>query len=292
MSKFGLGRGLADLKAEMGQMSEISVLSGGERIVVRHLPIESIAPNPDQPRKIFTPDELGDLAASIKEKGVLQPILVRVSAGGDRQYEIVAGERRWRAAKMAGLSDIPALVKTLSDENSMEIALIENVQRENLNAIEEAAAYRNLMEKCGYEFGDVVRLIGKSEGYIRNIMRLEALPDSVKKMVKDGALTASHARALTVAENPAELAERIISGKMSVQDTEKLVKSAPRSSKSRCFRPDLMPKDQIARLEQQIEKALGAPTQLRMRKAGAGDVIVRFGNKLQMEEVIKKLTGN
>jgi ParB family chromosome partitioning protein len=289
MSKFGLGRGLADLKAEMGQVPEISVLSGGERVVVRHLPISSIAPNPDQPRKVFTPAELNDLAASIREKGVLQPILVRTSTGSHNQYEIVAGERRWRAAKMAGLSEIPALVKTVSNENAMEIALIENVQRENLNAIEEAAAYRNLMEKCGYEIGDVVRLIGKSDGYIRNIMRLEALPDSVKRMVEAGTLSASHARTLAVAENPAELAKKVVSEKMSVGDTEKLVKSAPRSSKSRSFRSDLMSKEQIEAYEKQIGMALGTHAQLRMRKGGAGDIIIKFGNKIQMEEIIGKL---
>ena len=160
--KFGLGKGLADLRAEMGQIPDISILTNVERVVVKQIPIAQIGANPDQPRKTFTETELSELAASIKEKGVLQPILLRTVTGRPYMYEIVAGERRYRASKMAGLSEIPALVKTLNDENAMEIALIENVQRENLNPIEEAAAYQNIMEKCGYELSDVSRLIGKS----------------------------------------------------------------------------------------------------------------------------------
>jgi len=288
--KFGLGRGLADLKAEMGTVPELSVLAGGERVVVRQLSVSQIAPNPDQPRKVFSPEELNDLGASIKEKGVLQPILVRAVQGRAYQYEIVAGERRWRAAQIAGIKEIPALVKTLSNENAMEIALIENVQRENLNALEEAAAYENLMNKCGYELADVSRLIGKSESYIRNIMRIMALPDSVKKMVENGTLSASHARTLAVAENPEELAKKIITEKISVADTEKLVKSGPRSSKSRCFRSNSIPTEEISKYEKQIEKAIGAPVTFRMRKAGAGEIVIKFENKIQMERIIKVIS--
>jgi len=287
--KFGLGRGLADLKAEMGNVPELSVLAGGERVVVRQLPVNSIVPNPDQPRKNFTPEELNDLAASIKEKGILQPILVRSVTGKPHQYEIVAGERRWRAAQIAGLAEVPALVKTISNENAMEIALIENVQRENLNPLEEAAAYQNLMDKCGYGMADITRLIGKSESYIRNMMRIMVLPDSVKKMVEEGVLSSSHARTLAVAENPTELAKKIVSEKISVADTEKLVKSAPRSSKSRLFRTNSMSPEEIAGYEKQLGKSIGATVKMRMRKAGAGEILIRFENKIQMERLIKKL---
>ncbi|MCL1902256.1 MAG: ParB/RepB/Spo0J family partition protein [Alphaproteobacteria bacterium] len=287
MSKFGLGRGLADLKAEMGVVPELSVLAGGERVVVRNLKIDKVRPNPSQPRRVFNANELNDLANSIREKGVLQPILVRAESGGS--HEIIAGERRWRAAGIAGLTEIPALVKSITNENAMEIALIENVQRENLNAIEEGAAYRNLMEKCGYEMPDVSRLIGKSESYIRNIMRLENLPESVKKMVEKGELSASHARTLSVAKDPEALARKIIGEKISVSDTEKLVKSMPRSSKSRSFRQDLMSKEEISKYEKQIAKAVGANVTLRMRKGGAGEIAIKFGNKIQMQELIEKL---
>ncbi|MCL2017962.1 MAG: ParB/RepB/Spo0J family partition protein [Alphaproteobacteria bacterium] len=294
--KFGLGRGLADLKAEMGSVPEISVLAGGERVVVRHIPISQIVPNPDQPRKTFASAELEDLANSIREKGVLQPILVRTDRSGSSatggQYEIVAGERRWRASQMAGLKEIPALVKTVTPENAMEIALIENVQRENLNSIEEAAAYKNLMESCGYEMGDVVKLIGKSESYIRNIMRLSTLPKSVQKMVEDGHLSASHARTIAVADDPDALAKKVIEQGLSVADTVTEVKSRPRSSKSRSFRNESMSQTDIREYERKLESALSVPVQIKLRKGGAGELALRFVSKLQMEQLIELLTKN
>ncbi|MDE6477949.1 MAG: ParB/RepB/Spo0J family partition protein, partial [Alphaproteobacteria bacterium] len=256
-NKFGLGRGLADLKQEMGTIPDISILTGAERVVVKQIPLAQIGANPDQPRKTFSDEELNDLAASIRAQGVLQPILLRAVTGRPYQYEIVAGERRYRASKMAGLAEIPALVKTLSNENAMEIALIENVQRENLNPIEEAAAYKNLMEKCQYELVDVSRLIGKSESYIRNIMRLDTLPDSVKLLVESGQLSASHARTIAVAENPEVLAHEIIANKMSVADTERKVKDTARSTKSRSFVSNSMDAAQIQDIESRISRALG-----------------------------------
>lgn len=290
MSKFGLGKGLADLQVEMGKSPEISVLAGGERVSVRHIPITQIAPNPDQPRKTFDVTELDDLAASIKEKGVLQPILIRSVMNQAHQYEIVAGERRWRASKLAGLTEIPALVKSLTDENAMEIALIENVQRENLNPIEEGEAYKNLMDKCGYEMSDVSRLIGKSESYIRNIMRLEVLPESVKKMVGDGVLSASHARALAVAENPTELANEIVQRKMNVLDASKMVKEGTRSSKSRSFSSNLLSPDIVDELERKLITSLGTTVKLREKKGGKGEIAILFSNRIQMDELINKLS--
>lgn len=289
-SKFGLGKGLADLKAEMGNIPDISVLTGNERVAVRQVPLIQIGANPDQPRKTFTESELADLASSIKEKGVLQPILLRAVKDRSYQYEIVAGERRFRASKMAGLAEIPALVKTMTDENAMEIALIENVQRENLNPVEEAAAYKNLMEQCDYELSDVSRLIGKSESYIRNIMRLDNLPESVKQMVEQGELSASHARTISVAENPEELAHEIIANKMSVADTEKKVKDATRSSKSRSFSSNLMSNDTVKELEDKIKKSLFVPVKLREKRGGAGEIILSFATRTQMQELIDRLT--
>ena len=257
MSKFGLGRGLADLQKEMGQMPEISVLAGGERVAVRHIPIVSIAPNPDQPRKSFAAAELEELANSIREKGVLQPILVRSVVGRTNQYEIIAGERRWRASKLAGLAEIPALVKNLDENSAAEIALIENVQRADLNAIEEAAAYENLMKKAGYSHEDVSRLIGKSVSYLRNILRLSVLPKSVKEMVINGQLSATHARTLAVADDPVALAKKIIAENLSVKNTEDLVKNAKRSEKSRSFSGKPQNMAEIQGLEKQIKKNTG-----------------------------------
>lgn len=290
MSKFGLGRGLADLKEEMGSVPDISILTGSERVVVKQIPLVQIGANPDQPRKTFSDSELAELAASIKEKGVLQPILLRSVTGQPYMYEIVAGERRFRASKMAGLNEIPALIKNITNENAMEIALIENVQRENLNPIEEAAAYENLMDKCGYELADVSRLIGKSESYIRNSLRLIALPAEVKEMVEQGKLSASHARTIAVAENPVALAHEIIANKMSVAETEKKVKTTARSVKSRAHCSNTIDSDTVKDIESRIKTALGVPVKLQEKRGGAGQIVLSFATRMQMQELIEKLT--
>ncbi len=287
--KFGLGKGLADLRAEMGQIPDISILTNVERVVVKQIPIAQIGANPDQPRKTFTEAELSELAASIKEKGVLQPILLRTVTGRPYMYEIVAGERRYRASKMAGLSEIPALVKTLNDENAMEIALIENVQRENLNPIEEAAAYQNIMEKCGYELSDVSRLIGKSESYIRNIMRLNTLEDSVKAMVERGELSASAARTIAVAENQEELAHKIINEKLPVAEVANIVKQGPRATKSRAYVSKTIDDDTRSELEARLKSALGVAAKLVERRGGAGQIVLPFATRIQMQELIDKI---
>ncbi len=287
--KFGLGKGLADLRAEMGQIPDISILTNVERVVVKQIPIAQIGANPDQPRKTFTETELSELAASIKEKGVLQPILLRTVTGRPYMYEIVAGERRYRASKMAGLSEIPALVKTLNDENAMEIALIENVQRENLNPIEEAAAYQNIMEKCGYELSDVSRLIGKSESYIRNIMRLNTLEDSVKAMVERGELSASAARTIAVAENQEELAHKIINEKLPVAEVANIVKQGPRATKSRAYVSKTIDDDTRGELEARLKSALGVAAKLVERRGGAGQIVLPFATRIQMQELIDKI---
>lgn len=290
MSKFGLGRGLADLKEEIGSVPDISILTGSERVVVKQIPLVQIGANPDQPRKTFSDSELAELAASIKEKGVLQPILLRSVTGQPYMYEIVAGERRFRASKMAGLNEIPALIKNITNENAMEIALIENVQRENLNPIEEAAAYENLMDKCGYELADVSRLIGKSESYIRNSLRLIALPAEVKEMVEQGKLSASHARTIAVAENPVALAHEIIVNKMSVAETEKKVKISARSVKSRAHSSNTIDADTVKDIENRIKSVLGVPVKLQEKRGGAGQIVLSFATRMQMQELIEKLT--
>lgn len=289
-SKFGLGRGLADLQQEMENIPDISVLAAGGRVVVKQIPLIQIGANPDQPRKTFSDAELAELAASIKEKGVLQPILLRAVDGRPYMYEIVAGERRYRASKMAGLTEIPALVKSITPENAMEIALIENVQRENLNPIEEAAAYKNIMDKCGYELADVARLIGKSDSYIRNIMRLDSLPADVKKMVADGELSASHARTIAVAENPTELAHQIINKKMSVADTEKMVKVATRRASGRAYSSKTIDDATVRDIESRLSSALGVAVTLREKRGGAGQIILSFATRTQMQDLVDKLT--
>lgn len=289
-SKFGLGRGLADIQAEMGTVPDISILTGGERVVIKQIPLIQIGANPDQPRKTFNDADLADLAASIKEKGVLQPILLRAVTGQPYNYEIVAGERRFRASKLAGLSEIPAVIKKIDDNNAMEIALIENVQRENLNPIEEAAAYKNIIDKCNYDMSDVCRLIGKSESYIRNAMRILDLPESVRDMVANGAISASHARTIAVADNPVALAQEIIDKKLSVADVARAVKNVKRAGKSRGFTNKTIAASDIKRIESDIQKSLKVPAKIVERRGGAGQIVLKFATRIEMNELIEKLT--
>ena len=289
-NKFGLGRGLADLQNARGVIPDISLLTPSERVVVKQVPLAQIGANPDQPRKTFTENELSELAASIREKGVLQPILLRSVSGRPYMYEIVAGERRFRASKLAGKTEIPALIKTIDDDNAREIALIENVQRENLNPIEEANAYKNLMECCDYELPDVARLIGKSESYIRNMLRLTSLPDSVQLLVGQGELSASHARTIAVAQNPEELAHKIISEKLSVADTDKLVKSAPRAQNTRKHTQKTIEVSAVRDMENKIKSALGVDVKISQRHGGAGQVVLSFVSRPQLMELVEKLT--
>lgn len=289
-NKFGLGRGLSDLQSARGAIPNISVLTPGDRVVVKQVLLSQIGANPDQPRKTFTDSELADLAASIREKGVLQPILLRQVAGRPYMYEIVAGERRFRASKLAGKTEIPALIKTISDDNAREIALIENVQRENLNPIEEANAYKNLMECCDYELADVARLIGKSDSYIRNMLRLTSLPDSVQNLVGQGELSASHARTIAVAENPEELAHQVIAKKLSVADTDKLVKAAPRAKKARNHAQKTIGSSTIRDMENKIKSALGVSVKISERRGGAGQITLVFNTRPQLIELVEKLS--
>lgn len=288
-SKF-LGKGLAELNEEMGQVPDISVLTGAERVVVKPIPLVQISPNPDQPRKIFNEKELAELADSIKENGVLQPIILRTVKSKPYLYEIVAGERRYRAAQIAGLSEIPALVKTLSDKNAAEIALIENVQRENLNPIEEAEGYENLMKKYQYSMADISKLIGKSESYIRNLMRINSLPDSVKELIKDGKISASHARTIAVADNPEQMAHDIVNGKLSVAETQKRVKNSNRSQHSRSFNQNTLDRAYVEKIESKLSAKLESDVKLREKRGGAGQFVISFANRIQMEDLINKLS--
>jgi ParB family chromosome partitioning protein len=289
MAKFGLGRGLEDLEKEIGSVPDMSILTGAERVVVRKIPLDQIGANPDQPRKTFSDAELAELAASIRERGVIQPILLRSVSGRPYMYEIIAGERRFRASKLAGQTEIPAIIKTISDANAMEIALIENVQRENLNPIEEAYAYQNIMQKCGYELNDVVRLIGKSESYIRNSIRLIDLPESVQKMLQDGEISASHARAIVVADNPEKLANEIRNKKLSVAQTTKMVHNAKRSTKSRAYTTHTIDAKTLNSIEQGVSKAIGVPVKIVERRGGSGQMVLKFSSRNELNELVKKL---
>ncbi len=217
----GLGRGLSAL------MADVSDRGVGTDAAPRQpdmmVPIERVTANPDQPRRRFDPDLLNDLAASIKEKGIIQPLIVRRKGDG---YEIVAGERRWRAAQQANLHQIPVVIRDFDDTEVLEIAIIENIQRADLNPVEEAAGYVQLMNKFGHTQEKLAEALGKSRSHIANTMRLMQLPEAVRTYVTEGKLSAGHARTLITSSDPVALAKKVIAGDLSVRDTEKLVRKA------------------------------------------------------------------
>ena len=219
----GLGRGLSALMAEL---AEPEAEAGRQAPPHRLLPIESVVPNPDQPRRRFAPEALEELAASIRSRGILQPLIVRPHGDGSDLYQIVAGERRWRAAQQAQLHEVPVIIREFSDAEVAEVALIENIQRADLSAIEEAAAFRQLMDRFGHTQEQLAEALQKSRSHVANQLRLLTLPDSVQDMVRDGALTAGHARALVTARDPATLARRVIDRGLSVRETEQLAQGA------------------------------------------------------------------
>ncbi len=239
----GLGRGLSALMADVTQDSAAEQGEVETRRPDMMVPIEKIVPNPDQPRRHFDQAHLDELADSIREKGVIQPLIVRESPKTPGTYEIVAGERRWRASQLARQHELPVVVREYTDTEVLEVAIIENIQRADLNAIEEAAGYKQLMERFGHTQEKLSEALGKSRSHIANLMRLLQLPPDVQTLVVDGQLSAGHARTLVTAENPSELAAKIISGGLSVRDAEKLVKAEktpnqPKSPKPRSVGPE------------------------------------------------------
>ncbi len=227
----GLGRGLSALMADVtpeGGTTQADVTRRADRV----MPVEALVPNPDQPRRSFTESQLSELAASIRTKGVIQPLIVRPDPRNSEKFEIVAGERRWRAAQLAQLHEVPVIIRDFNDTEVLEVAIIENIQRADLNAIEEAAGYRQLMYKFGHTQEKLAEALGKSRSHIANLMRLLNLPDDVQGLVSQGSLSAGHARALITATDPASLAQKVVSKGLSVRDTEKLVKSgAPQATR-------------------------------------------------------------
>jgi ParB family chromosome partitioning protein len=226
----GLGRGLSALMADV-EASVLSPKSGQRRIDVC-LPIEMIQPNPDQPRRMYSDDSLSELAASIRAKGIIQPLIVRKSLKVPDTYEIVAGERRWRAGQLAQLHELPVIVREFDDVEVLEIAIIENIQRSDLNPVEEATGYKQLMDKFGHTQEKLAEALGKSRSYIANLLRLLHLPDQVLNLLQSGALSVGHARALVTSDNPVELAKQVVSGGLSVRATETLVKKSASSYSS------------------------------------------------------------
>ena len=286
--KKGLGRGLSALLGEAVRPD-----SGGEdrRDSVRDVEIARIRPNPAQPRQHFDEESLAELAASIRRHGVLQPILLRPSGDG---YELIAGERRWRAAQSAGLHIIPALVRDDDDSSSAELALIENVQREDLNAIEEAEGYQALVARFGHGQDEVAILVGKSRSHVANLLRLLALPETVRLMLVRGDISMGHARAILTAPDPEVLAREIADKGLSVRQAEELAKRVrPGAGRdfARASARNQAPVDaDLAALERQLGDMLGLKVQVQHKGKG-GTVSLRYSSLDQLDMICQRLSG-
>jgi len=271
----GLGRGLSALMADVRLES---AEAGPARQADHLVPVENIVPNPNQPRRDFAAGALQELADSLRQKGVIQPLIVRAIPGTDR-FEIVAGERRWRAAQLAGLHQLPVIVREFDDLEVIEIAIIENIQRADLNAIEEALAYRQLMDRFGHTQEKMAEALSRSRSHIANLLRLLTLPADVQACVRNGSLSAGHARALIASPNPSELARQVINRGLSVRETEKLMKdSAESKAKARATKPGKFEKDADTRaLEADLSSNLNMLVRIDHSPDGeSGQVSIRY----------------
>ena len=280
--KARLGRGLASLIG--GPLDEAALAAEGEQ---RILPLGAIKPGRFNPRRNFAPEQLDELAASIRERGLVQPLVVRPSASKDETFEIVAGERRWRAAQLASLHEVPVVVRALSDQEAVEIAIIENVQREDLNGIEEGEGYKLLMDGHGYTQEDLAKVIGKSRSHLANTLRLLKLPTDVQELVRTGMLSAGHARALIGRADASALAARIVNEGLTVRQIVALVKEAVTKSK----KDNSVRKDADTRAaEAELSEALGLGVEIKRKGRGEkGELRIRYASLDQLEDLRHRL---
>jgi ParB family chromosome partitioning protein len=279
----GLGRGLAALIDDARPSPAERAQSGNMA------PVDRIRPNPDQPRKNFDQTELDALATSIREKGVIQPLIVRQDPARADGYQIVAGERRWRAAQLAQVHEVPVIVRNLTDAEVVEIAILENVQRADLNPIEEASGYAQLVEKFGHTQEQLASAIGKSRSHIANTLRLLALPADVVALTRSGALSAGHARALITAGDPSALARIVVDKGLSVRETEKLARAAVDQPSPR--RAARAAKDADTRaLEADLAAALGLKVVIDHKSGGSGEIRIAYGDLEQLDGVCRLLS--
>ena len=279
LNKKGLGRGLSSLMGEVnGDQKETTNLSENK------ISISKLRPSPIQPRRIFEKASIAELADSIKSKGLVQPILVRPSQSNPGEYEIIAGERRWRAAQVAQLHEIPAVVRNLDDVESLEIAIIENVQRADLSPIEEAAGYKKLMENYGHTQEALSEIVGKSRSHVANIIRLLSLPRSIQDMISQGLISSGHARAIMNSAFPEQLADKIISENLSVRQTEAIVKSKkPIVKKLKLKDPDTLD------LEKRLTEKLGLDVLINHSQKRGGSIKIKYRSLEQLELITGKL---
>jgi ParB family chromosome partitioning protein len=296
-SKKRLGRGLAALIGEMDQPVVAKVSAAAEDVHPtvmsdRVVPIENIRANPNNPRRVFTDSDLEDLSNSISEHGVVQPILVRPAHGETDRWEIIAGERRWRASQRAGIHTVPIIVRDVDDRQALELAIIENVQRADLNPVEEALGYQQLIDDHNYRQADLGKVIGKSRSHVANTLRLLKLPDNVRGMVSVGALSSGHARALITLENPAELAEKIVKEGLSVRQAEQLAGSwDDHDSNKKTPRTRSNEKDADTRaLEKKLADVLGMKVAINHKSSGKGKVVLEYKTLEQLDELERRLS--
>lgn len=280
-----LGRGLAALIGDASSEFEVVERVRG----LRKVAIDLIRANPKNPRRLFKEEELDELAGSIHQHGMIQPVVVRPAPGGGNGYELIAGERRWRAAQKAGLHEIPVVIQDVTDREAMEIAIIENVQRQDLNPLEEAMGYDQLIQEFEYTQNDLAAVIGKSRSHVANTLRLLKLPEPVKQYLNDGALTAGHARALIAAPDPAALAKRIVEEGLTVRSAETLAQAtiSEPHGRAKTAKPD---KDADTRaLEKRLSDILGFSVEIRHKLNGSGEVRLHYVSLEQLDDIVRRL---
>ena len=286
-----LGRGLAALIGDMAPV-EAPRSADNANAGQKRLPVEFLIANRANPRRDFDTDQLDELTNSIKEKGGMQPLLVRPS-GDPNVFEIIAGERRWRAAQRAGLHDVPVVIREVDDKEALELAIIENVQRVDLNPLEEAQGYEQLIEQFSYTQQDLAQVIGKSRSHVANTLRLLKLPREVREMVTSGQLTAGHARTLITAEDPAAVAREIVEKGLSVREAEALAQRGPSGSPAPKKPSTEEPRDaDLMALEKRLSDAIGLKVVVGYKKDGSGTVQIAYRSLEQLDDVLARLTGS
>lgn len=281
-----LGRGLAALIGEVERPADL--VASPFRSDLR-IAIEAIRPNPRNPRRVFADSDLTDLAQSIREHGIVQPVIVRPVAGQSGHFEIVAGERRWRAAQRAGLHEVPAVVRDVNDKTALELAIVENVQRSDLNPLEEAEGYQLLIDEHGYTQADLGQVIGKSRSHVANTLRLLKLPEPIRDMLVGGQLSAGHARTLVTAHDPAGLAKRIVDDGLSVRQAEALAQRPLGHESASSASPDPKDADTLA-LEKLLSDSLGLQVSL-IHNGARGEVRIRYKTLEQLDDLCRRLKG-
>ena len=299
----GLGRGLSALMADVDTAAQPREDNASQGLPIelgeKYVPIEKIFPNPEQPRRRFADEDLKDLANSIRAKGVIQPLIVRKRPNGEGEFEIVAGERRWRASQMAQLHELPVIEREFTDTEVLEVAIIENIQRSDLNPVEEAFGYQQLMDKFGHTQEKLAEALGKSRSYIANLLRLLKLPDTVQDYLKEGKLSIGHARALITTDNATSIARQVVEGGLSVRETEKLVKRLAQGSENSDATPtqrasSAADKDADTKaLEGDLSAAIGMSVSVNHdSKNEKGTVVISYSSLDQLDDICRIINSN